>query len=137
MARTTINFEAEIHVVERSERFFTATIMPFHVSGYSDTFDGSIERAVKGLSHLFKAYGTDGNLFRFLDESKVEYTAERENAIENSPLPMIEEQVEKAYDDFGADLLRLLNESNTECDDTAENSSEQWVKKQFEYAGSH
>ena len=40
MADTNVNFEVEIHVAERAERLYAATIMPFHVTGYSDTFDG-------------------------------------------------------------------------------------------------
>lgn len=140
MAHTIINFEAEIHVVERSEHLFTATIMLFHITGHSDTFDGSIDRAKKGLGHLLGAYETDGNLVRFLDESNVEYTIEREDTTGNSSLPQVEEQDEKAYDDFGADLLRFLNESDAkhtiEREDTVVNSSVRRVRKQFEYAGS-
>ena len=129
---TIINFEAEIHVVERSDHLFTATIMPFHVTGYSDTSDGSIDRAEKGLGHLLGAYETDGNLVRFWMRVTLNIPIER--------VTQVEEQVEKAYDDFDSDLLRFLNESNaehtTEREDTVGNSSVRRVRKQFEYAGS-
>lgn len=72
-ASTSLNFEVEIQVEERSEDLYAATIMPFHVTGYSDTFDGAIDRAKEGLHHLLKAYETDGNLTKFLDESHIEY----------------------------------------------------------------
>ena len=74
MAPTNVNFEAEIHVAQRSEDLYAATIMPFHVTGYSDTFDGAIDRAKKGLDHLLEAYEADGNLAQFLDDSGIEYT---------------------------------------------------------------
>lgn len=70
---TGLNLEVEIQVEERSEDLYAATIMPFHVTGYSDTFDGAIDRAKDGLHHLLKAYETDGNLTKFLDESNVQY----------------------------------------------------------------
>ena len=34
-----------IHGEQRDEHLYAATIMPFHVTGYSDTYDGAIERA--------------------------------------------------------------------------------------------
>ena len=71
MSRTSVNFEVAIQVEERSEELYAATIMPFHVTGYSDTFDGAIDRAKEGLHHLLRAYEADGNLTRFLDESDV------------------------------------------------------------------
>ena len=40
MADTNVNFEVEIHVAQRGEHLYAATIMPFHVTGYSDTFGG-------------------------------------------------------------------------------------------------
>ena len=40
MADTNVNFEVEIQIAERAEHLYAATIMPFHVTGYSDTFDG-------------------------------------------------------------------------------------------------
>ena len=49
MADTNVNFEVEIHVAERDEHLYAATIMPFHVTGYSDTFDGAIDRAKEGF----------------------------------------------------------------------------------------
>ena len=68
MADTNLNFEVEIQVAERDERLYAATIMPFHVTGYSDTFDGAIDRAKEGLDHLLEAYEADGNLTGFLNE---------------------------------------------------------------------
>ena len=53
-------------------------IMPFHVTEYSDTHDGAIERAREGLDHLFGAYEVDGTLIQFLEESGVEYTLTRD-----------------------------------------------------------
>ena len=72
-ANTSVNFEVEIQVEERGENLYATTIMPFHVTGYSDTFDGAIDCAKEGLHHLLKAYETDGNLTEFLDESDVQY----------------------------------------------------------------
>ena len=73
MAPTNVNFEVEIHVAQRGEDLYAATIMPFHVTGYSDTFDGAIDRAKEGLDHLLEAYEADGNLAQFLDDSGIEY----------------------------------------------------------------
>ncbi|MYE54549.1 MAG: hypothetical protein F4X34_05055 [Chloroflexi bacterium] len=85
MAKTTINFEVEIHVEERSENLYAATVMPFHVTGYAATFDDAIDRAKKGLGHLLRAYEADGNLTHLLDESEVEYTFTHESiAVDNS-----------------------------------------------------
>ena len=139
MAHTSINFDVEIQIVERSECLFAATIMPFHVTGYSDTFDGSIDRAKRGLAHLLEAYGTDGNLFRFLDESNVQYRTEREGTSWHMSPSKAEGQAEQENDDTVADLVRFLNErgveDTTEREDAAGNSSEQWVTKQVAYAG--
>ena len=141
MAHISIKFDVEIQIVERSECLFVATIMPFHVTGYSDTFDGSIDRAKRGLAHLLEAYRTDGNLFRFLDESKVEYATEREGTSWHMSLSKAEGQTEKENDDTVADLVRFLNERSagdtTERDTATGNSSEQWVTKQVAYAGAH
>lgn len=79
-ANTGVNFEVEIQVEERSEDLYAATIMPFHITGYSDTFDGAIDRAKEGLHHLLEAYEADGNLMSFLDESDVEYAIRRDAA---------------------------------------------------------
>ena len=73
MEDTNVNFEVEILVEQRGEHLFVATIMPFHVTGYSDTFNGAIERAKEGLDHLLDAYEDDGTLMRFLDETGVDY----------------------------------------------------------------
>ena len=80
-ANTSVNFEVDIEVEERSEDLYAATIMPFHVTGYSNTFDGAIDRAKEGLHHLLDAYETDGNLTSFLDESDVEYAIRRDAAV--------------------------------------------------------
>lgn len=69
MAQPNVNFEVEIHVAERGDNLYAATIMPFHVTGYSNSFVGSIERAKKGLDRLLEEYEADGNLQQFLDES--------------------------------------------------------------------
>ena len=79
-ANTSVNFEVEIQVEERSEDLYAATIMPFHVTGYSDTFDGAIDRAKEGLHHLLDAYETDGNLTKFLDEGDVQYAIRHDAA---------------------------------------------------------
>ena len=79
-ADTSVNFDVEIQVEERSEDLYAATIMPFHVTGYSETFDGAIDRAKEGLHHLLDAYEADGNLMNFLDESDVEYAIRHDAA---------------------------------------------------------
>ena len=93
MAPTNVNFEAEIHVAQRSEDLYAATIMPFHVTGYSDTFDGAIDRAKKGLDHLLEAYEADGNLAQFLDDSGIEYTLAGEVAAADSSVRRVREQI--------------------------------------------
>ena len=93
MARTSVNFEVEIQVEERSEELYAATIMPFHVTGYSDTFDGAINRAKEGLHHLLRAYETDGNLTSFLDESDVQYTINDDAAAADSAVRRVKEQI--------------------------------------------
>ena len=93
MAPTNVNFEAEIHVAQRSEDLYAATIMPFHVTGYSDTFDGAIDRAKKGLDHLLEAYEADGNLVQFLDDSGIEYTLAGEVAAADSSVRRVREQI--------------------------------------------
>ena len=67
MAQVNINFEVEIHVAERCDSLYAATIMPFHITGYGDSFNSSIDRAKKGLDHLLEAYEADDNpdQFRF------------------------------------------------------------------------
>jgi hypothetical protein len=74
MAQPNINFEVEIHVAERDSDIYAATIMPFHVTGYADTFDGAVDRVREGLDRLLDEYEADGNLQQFLDESGIEYT---------------------------------------------------------------
>ena len=71
---TNVNFEVEIIVEQRDEHLFVATIMPFHIAGRSNTFDGAIERAKEGLDHLLDAYEADGTLMQFLDATDVDYT---------------------------------------------------------------
>ena len=74
MEDTNVNFEIEVLVEQRDEHLYVATIMPFHVTGRSNTFEGAIERAREGLDDLVDAYEADGTLTRFLDESGVDYT---------------------------------------------------------------
>ena len=93
MAPTNVNFEAEIHVAQRGEDLYAATIMPFHVTGYSDTFDGAIDRAKEGLDHLLEAYEADGNLAQFLDNSGIEYTLAGEVAAADSSVRRVREQI--------------------------------------------
>ena len=62
MAQVNVNFEVEIHVAKRCDILYAATIMPFHVTGYGDSLDSSIDRAKEGLGHLLEAYEADGNL---------------------------------------------------------------------------
>lgn len=93
MAPTNVNFEAEIHVAQRGEDLYAATIMPFHVTGYSDTFDGAIDRAKEGLDHLLEAYEADGNLAQFLDDSGIEYTLAGEVAAADSSVRRVREQI--------------------------------------------
>ena len=96
MADTNVNFEVEIHVTERGERLYAATIMPFHVTGYSDTFGGAIDRAKEGLDHLLEAYEADGNLSQFLDENGVEYTLAPEFTAVDSSVRRAREQIAHA-----------------------------------------
>ena len=85
MAQVKVNFEVEILVAERSNNLYAATILPFHVTGYGDTFDNAIDRAKRGLNHLLKAYDEEGNLEYFLDESGIEYAlAAGSSAVGNS-----------------------------------------------------
>ena len=72
--RTNTNFAVEIHVAERDDNLYAATIMPFHVTGYADTVDGAVDRAKEGLDRLLDEYEADGNLTEFLDDSGVEYS---------------------------------------------------------------
>ena len=74
MMQTNINFAVEIHVAQRDNNLYAATIMPFHVTGYADTFDGAVDRAKEGLDRLLEAYEADGTLTEFLDDSGVEYS---------------------------------------------------------------
>ena len=93
MGNGNVNFEVEIQVAERGEGLYAATIMPFHVTGYSDTFDGAIDRAKEGLDHLLEAYEADGNLMGFLDESGVEYTLTAETATVDSAVRRVREKI--------------------------------------------
>ena len=93
MANANVNFEVEIHVAQRGEHIYAATIMPFHVTGYSDTFEGAIDRAKGGLDHLLETYEADGNLGQFLDESGVEYTLGLEPKAEDKPVRRVREQI--------------------------------------------
>ena len=79
MMQTNINFAVEIQVAERDDNLYAATIMPFHVTGYADTFDGAVDRAKEGLDRLMDEYEADGNLQQFLDESGIEYTVTDES----------------------------------------------------------
>ena len=74
MPDTNVNFAVEILVEQRDEHLYVATIMPFHVTGYSDKHDGAIERVREGLDQLLDAYEADGTFIQFLKESGVEYT---------------------------------------------------------------
>ena len=93
MTDTNVNFEVEIHVAQRAEYLYAATIMPFQVTGYSDTFDGAIDRAKEGLDHLLEAYEADGNLARFLEENGVEYTFSPEATAVDSSVRRVREQI--------------------------------------------
>jgi len=93
MAQMNVNFEVEIHVAERSDHLYAATIMPFHVTGYGDTFDSSIDRAKEGLDHLLKAYEDEGNLEAFLDESGIEYTLAAEAPAVDGSVRRVREQI--------------------------------------------
>ena len=93
MAQPNVNFEVEIHVAERGDNLYAATIMPFHVTGYGDSFDGSIERAKEGLGHLLEEYEADGNLQQFLDESGVEYTVTDEALAVDRSVRRVREQI--------------------------------------------
>ena len=93
MASANINFEVEIQVAQRGEHLYAATIVPFHVTGYSDTFEGAIDRAKGGLDHLLESYEADGNLAQFLDESGVEYTLGHEPTAGDWPVRRVREQI--------------------------------------------
>lgn len=93
MAQSNVNFEVEIHVAERGDNLYAATIMPFHVTGYGDSFDGSIERAKEGLDHLLEEYEKDGNLRQFLDESGIDYTVTDEAPDADSSVRRVREQI--------------------------------------------
>ncbi len=93
MAPINVNFEAEIHVAQRGEHLYAATIMPFHVTGYSDTFDRAIDRAKEGLDHLLEAYEADGNLAQFLDDSGIEYTLSGKVTTVDSSVRRVREQI--------------------------------------------
>ena len=93
MAQMNVNFEVEIHVAQRGDNLYAATIMPFHVTGYSDTFDGAIDRAKEGLDHLLRTYEDEGNLESFLNESGIEYTLAAESSSVDSSLRRVREQI--------------------------------------------
>lgn len=73
MPDTNVNFAVEILVEKRDEYLYVAAIIPFHVTGYSETHDGRIERTREGLNHLLDTYEADGTLIQFLEESGVDY----------------------------------------------------------------
>lgn len=56
MMQTNVNFAVEIHVAERGNNLYAATIMLFHVTGYADTFDGAVDHAKEGLDRLLDAH---------------------------------------------------------------------------------
>ena len=93
MAQPSINFEVEIHVAERDSNIYAATIMPFHLTGYGDSFEGAIERAKEGLDLLLEEYEADGNLQQFLEESGVEYTVTDEAPDADSSVLRVREQI--------------------------------------------
>lgn len=93
MAHMNVNFEVEIHVAIRGDNLYAATIMPFHVTGYGDTFDNSIDRAKKGLDHLLKAYEDEDNLEVFLEESGIAYTLAGEAPAVDSSVRRVREQI--------------------------------------------
>ena len=93
MAQVNVNFEVEIQVAERGENLYAATIMPFHVTGYGDTFDDSIDHAKEGLDHLLKAYEDEGNLESFLNESGIEYTLAAETPAVDGSVRRVREQI--------------------------------------------
>ena len=93
MTLPSVNFEVEIQVSKRDENLYAATIMPFHVTGYADTFDGSIDRSQKGLDHLLEAYEADGNLTQFLDESGVEYTVTNDTLARDASMRRVKETI--------------------------------------------
>ena len=65
MENTSVNCAIEVLLEQRDEHLYVATIMPFHVTGRSITFEGAIERTREGLDDLFDAYEADGTLTRF------------------------------------------------------------------------
>ena len=69
-----VNFDPDIQVAQREEEPYAATIKPLHVTGYSYTPDGAIDRARQGLDRLLEAYEEDGTLMQFPDENGIEYT---------------------------------------------------------------
>ena len=93
MAQVNVNFEVEIQVAERGENLYAATIMPFHVTGYGETFDGAIDRAKEGLDHLLRAYEDEGNLESFLSESGIEYTLAAEAPAVDGSVRRVREQI--------------------------------------------
>ena len=93
MAQPNVNFEVEIHVAEKGDNLYAATIMPFQVTGYGNSFVGSIERAKKGLNRLLEEYEADGNLQQFLDESGVEYTVTDEAPDSTSSVRRVRERI--------------------------------------------
>ena len=88
----------DLTVAKRAEHLYAATIMPFHVTGYSDTFDGAIDRVKEGLDHLLESYEADSNLAQFLDENGIEYSLTPESAAVDSSIRRVREQI--AYETF-------------------------------------
>ena len=80
-------------MVERCDSLYAATIMPFHVMGYGDSFDSSIDRAKEGLGHLLEAYQADGDLEQFMDESGIEHSVADEAPAADNSVRRVREQI--------------------------------------------
>ena len=93
MAQVNINFEVEVHVAQRGEDLYAATIMPFHVTGYGASLDSSIDRAKEGLGHLLEAYQADGDLEQFMDESGIEHSVADEAPAADNSVRRVREQI--------------------------------------------
>ena len=57
-----VNFDPDIQVAQREEEPYAATIKPLHVTGYSYTPDGAIDRARQGLDRLLEPQSTEGGV---------------------------------------------------------------------------
>ena len=80
-------------MANRGDNLYAATIMPFHVTGYGDSFDSSIGRAKEGLNHLLEAYEADGKLEHFLDESDIECSFTDEAPVVNRSVRRVKERI--------------------------------------------